>query len=251
MHQSINPPQLPSITPYPGQSGTKKEQVAEMFDSISGRYDLLNRVLSLGIDIQWRRRVLKLLRPHAPKRILDVATGTGDLAIGLLQLNPKEVVGLDLSSGMLAQADQKVKKRGLASKIRFIEGDSEQLPFAQDYFDAVTVAFGVRNFEHLEKGLSEMARVVKRGGHIAILEFSRSRVPLVAPLFKLYFHHILPALGRWVSRDASAYTYLPASVEVFPEGEDFLKIIHKSGFVEARQERLTFGICTLYTAQKP
>jgi demethylmenaquinone methyltransferase/2-methoxy-6-polyprenyl-1,4-benzoquinol methylase len=241
---------LPSITPYPGQAGTKKEQVADMFDSISERYDLLNRVLSLGIDIQWRRRVLKRLRPYAPQRILDVATGTGDLAIGLLKLDPKEVVGLDISPGMLAQAGLKVKRKGLTSKIKLIEADSEQLPFAQDYFDAVTVAFGVRNFENLEQGLAEMARVLKKGGNVAILEFSRSRVPFVAPLFKLYFHHILPALGRWVSRDASAYTYLPASVEVFPEGVEFLHILEKSGFFEARQERLTFGICSLYTAQK-
>jgi demethylmenaquinone methyltransferase/2-methoxy-6-polyprenyl-1,4-benzoquinol methylase len=241
---------LPSITPYPGQAGTKKEQVADMFDSISERYDLLNRVLSLGIDVQWRKRVLKRLKPYAPQRILDVATGTGDLAIGLLQLKPKEVVGPDLSPGMLSQADQKIRKKGLADRIQLVEGDSEQLPFAQDYFDAVTVAFGVRNFEQLEQGLSEMARVLKGGGVVAILEFSRSRVPLVAPLFKLYFHHILPALGRWVSRDASAYTYLPASVAAFPEGDEFLRILQKSGFSEAQQERLTFGICTLYTAQK-
>jgi demethylmenaquinone methyltransferase/2-methoxy-6-polyprenyl-1,4-benzoquinol methylase len=151
---------------------------------------------------------------------------------------------------MLAQAGLKVKRKGLTSKIKLIEADSEQLPFAQDYFDAVTVAFGVRNFENLEQGLAEMARVLKKGGNVAILEFSRSRVPFVAPLFKLYFHHILPALGRWVSRDASAYTYLPASVEVFPEGVEFLHILEKSGFFEARQERLTFGICSLYTAQK-
>jgi len=221
-----------------------------MFDSISGRYDLLNRVLSLGIDIQWRRRVLKRLKPYAPQRILDVATGTGDLAIGLLQLDPGEVIGLDLSPGMLAQADLKVRRKGLSSKIKLIEGDSEQLPFEQASFDAVTVAFGVRNFEHLEQGLSEMARVLKIGGQIAILEFSRSRVPFVAPLFKLYFHHILPTLGRWVSRDASAYTYLPASVQAFPEGREFLQILEKSGFSLARQERLTFGICSLYTAQK-
>ncbi|MFZ9940011.1 MAG: bifunctional demethylmenaquinone methyltransferase/2-methoxy-6-polyprenyl-1,4-benzoquinol methylase UbiE [Bacteroidia bacterium] len=243
-------PSLPSITPYPGQSGTKKEQVSDMFDAISERYDLLNRVLSLGIDIQWRKRVLKRLRPHAPQRILDVATGTGDLAIGLLQLNPKEVVGLDLSPGMLAQAGHKIKRKGLTARIQLIEGDSEELPFAQDYFDAVTVAFGVRNFEHLEQGLSEMARVLKKGGVVAILEFSRSRVPLVAPIFQLYFQYILPTLGRWVSRDASAYTYLPASVAAFPEGEEFLRILQKSGFCETRQERLTFGICTLYTARK-
>lgn len=221
-----------------------------MFNAISERYDFLNRVLSLGIDVQWRRRVLKRLRPHAPQRILDVATGTGDLAIGLLQLNPNEVVGLDLSAGMLAQADHKIKRKRLSHKIQLIEGDSEHMPFAQGAFDAVTVAFGVRNFEHLEQGLLEMGRVLKSGGQVAILEFSRSKVPLVAPLFKLYFHHILPALGRLVSRDASAYTYLPASVEAFPEGQEFLQILEKTGFSRARQERLTFGICTLYTAQK-
>ena len=196
-----------------------------MFDSISGRYDLLNRVLSLGIDIQWRRRVLRHLRPFKPRRILDVATGTGDLAIGLMKLNPDSVVGLDLSPGMLAQADVKVRRKGLGAQIQLMEGDSEQLPFARDHFDAVTVAFGVRNFENLEKGLAEMARVLKSGGQIAILEFSRSRAPLVAPLFKLYFHHILPALGRWVSRDTSAYTYLPASVEAFPEGMEFVNLL--------------------------
>jgi len=222
-----------------------------MFDSISGRYDLLNRVLSLGIDIQWRRRVLRHLRPFKPRRILDVATGTGDLAIGLMKLNPDSVVGLDLSPGMLAQADVKVRRKGLGAQIQLMEGDSEQLPFARDHFDAVTVAFGVRNFENLEKGLAEMARVLKSGGQIAILEFSRSRAPLVAPLFKLYFHYILPALGRWVSRDTSAYTYLPASVEAFPEGMEFVNLLNRSGLVKARQERLTFGICTLYTAQKP
>lgn len=239
-----------TVKPYPGQEGGKKEQVASMFDSISPRYDLLNRVLSLGIDTIWRRKAINLLKADKPQRILDVATGTADLAIEALRINPKQVVGVDISAGMLAVGDAKLRKRKLEDRIKLVLGDSEQLPFAANEFDAATVAFGVRNFEHLLEGLQDIQRVLKPGAKLVVLEFSRPNTFPVKQLYSFYFRFILPVVGRLVSKDNAAYTYLPASVQVFPEGKAFLGYMERAGFVNNREKRLTFGICSIYVGQK-
>jgi len=239
-----------TVKPYPGQEGGKKEQVASMFDSISPRYDLLNRVLSLGIDTIWRREAINLLKADKPQRILDVATGTADLAIEALRINPKQVVGVDISAGMLAVGDAKLRKRKLEDRIKLVLGDSEQLPFAANEFDAATVAFGVRNFEHLLEGLQDIQRVLKPGAKLVVLEFSRPNTFPVKQLYSFYFRFILPVVGRLVSKDNAAYTYLPASVQVFPEGKAFLGYMERAGFVNNREKRLTFGICSIYVGQK-
>jgi demethylmenaquinone methyltransferase/2-methoxy-6-polyprenyl-1,4-benzoquinol methylase len=239
-----------SVVPYKEQSISKKEQVAQMFNSISGRYDFLNHFLSLGIDKKWRKKAIKILAAANPKTILDVATGTGDFAIQALSINPDKIVGVDISEGMLAVGRKKILERGLSDKIELKSGDSENLPFPDNNFDAVTVGFGVRNFENLQKGLTEINRVMKPGAMLVVLEFSRpTRFPFKQG-YNFYFKFVLPKIGRWVSRDKSAYTYLPESVEAFPDGDKFLNILHETGFKNTACKPLTFGVSSIYTAQK-
>ena len=239
-----------TVTPYKDKNSGKKEQVAEMFDNISHKYDFLNHFLSLGIDIAWRKQAIKLLKKDQPKEILDIATGTGDFAIEALVLNPEKVTGVDISEGMLAIGREKLKKRRLDDRIELLSGDSEGLPFTDNKFDAVIVAFGVRNFEHLDKGLTDMFRVLKPGGKVVILEFSKPRMFPFKQLYRFYFKWILPKIGKLISRDQSAYTYLPESVDAFPDGEDFLDRLRKSGFEENRCKTLTLGISSIYTGKK-
>lgn len=238
------------VVPYKEDPGAKKQQVARMFDSISGRYDFLNHFLSLGIDIAWRRKAIRLLRDIQPKQILDVATGTGDFAIEALALNPERVIGVDISEGMLEVGRKKIRERKLDTSIELRSGDSEKLPFEDNFFDAVIVAFGVRNFENLELGLAEMLRVLKPGGRVVILEFSKpSKFPM-KQLYNVYFTAILPIVGRWISRDSSAYRYLPESVKAFPDGTDFINVLSGLGYKHPQCEPLTFGISSLYWASK-
>ena len=241
-----------SIKPYGEGSDSKKEQVARMFDGISGRYDLLNRLLSMGIDIRWRRVALRMLRERGiPSRVLDVATGTADLALALAADLPEaEVIGVDLSEGMLGVGRQKVERNGLRSRVRLEQADAENLPFEDGSFDAVTVAFGVRNFENLDKGLVELQRVLRPGGHLMVLEFSRPTSPLVKGLMNLYSRSLMPALGGWLSKDRAAYAYLPASVQVFPEGDAFEERLQRAGLQPLRQRRLSMGISSVYIARK-
>ena len=239
-----------AVVPYKEKQASKKEQVAEMFDNISHRYDFLNHFLSLGIDILWRKKAVKLLKKDQPKQILDIATGTGDFAIEALALNPDRVVGVDISAGMLEHGRQKMKKKGVDHIIDMQMGDSEKLLFEDNTFDAVIVSFGVRNFENLEKGLSDMQRVLKPGGKTVIVEFSRPRRFPMKQLYNFYFKSILPIIGKLISKDQSAYTYLPESVEAFPDGDDFLAILHKVGFKNTECRPLTFGISSIYIGQK-
>jgi demethylmenaquinone methyltransferase/2-methoxy-6-polyprenyl-1,4-benzoquinol methylase len=234
------------VTPYGG--GPKKEEVAQMFDNIAGRYDFLNRFLSLGIDTLWRKKAVRQLADLQPKRILDVATGTGDLAIATLALDPEEVVGVDISREMLAKGREKLRRRRLDARIRLEDGDSEQLPFADGHFDAVLCAYGVRNFGDLGAGLAEIRRVLRPGGRAVVLEFSRPSAFPIKQLFGLYFRTILPTLGRLVSKDARAYDYLHESVAVFPEGQAFEAELKKAGFQRTACIRLSFGISSIYTA---
>jgi demethylmenaquinone methyltransferase / 2-methoxy-6-polyprenyl-1,4-benzoquinol methylase len=239
-----------TVVPYKAENSGKKEQVAKMFNSISGNYDFLNHFLSLGIDITWRRKAIKLLQPSQPKLILDVATGTGDFALEALKLNPDKVIGIDISEGMLEVGRRKMKERNLTGKIELQLGDSENLPFEENKFDALIVAFGVRNFENLEKGLSEMLRVIKPGGTVVILEFSRPRQFPFKQFYNFYFKFILPKIGRWVSSDKSAYTYLPESVQAFPDGDQFIQLLSRLGYKNTACKPLTFGISSLYTGTK-
>lgn len=239
-----------TIVPYKENTGTKKEQVREMFNNISPKYDLLNRLLSGGIDRYWRKRAIGKLKKASPQLILDVATGTADLAIAAMKLNPKKIIGIDLSEQMVAIGREKVAKKGLADKIELQTGDSENLPFQSNYFDAVIVSFGVRNFENLEKGLSDIHRVLNGGGTLVVLEFSKPKGWFIGGLYQFYFKYILPLIGRMISKDQAAYTYLPESVNAFPEGDKFVGILTKIGFTGAECERLSFGICSVYTAKK-
>ncbi len=233
---------------YPpiGEAPGKKGRVEAMFDAIAPRYDLLNRVLSFGIDRLWRRQAIAMLRPERPRRILDVATGTADLAIEALRLGPEEVVGVDLSAEMLRYGRRKLAARGLEGRIRLEQADSEQLPFPDAAFDAATVAFGVRNFENLEAGLSEIRRTLRPGGALVVLEFSRPRRFPVKQAYAFYSRRVLPRIGGAISRDDGAYRYLPESVAAFPDGEDFLARMQACGFADTRVRALTFGIASLY-----
>lgn len=237
------------VKPYQEETG-KKEQIEKMFDSISGRYDFLNRFLSLGTDIYWRKLMVNRLRRKQPKNILDIATGTADVAIAMRKISPEQIIGLDLSEGMLEIGREKVKKKGLGHLIQLVKGDSENLPYQENTFEAVTVAFGVRNFENLLKGLSEMNRVMKPGGKVVILEFSRPTIFPVKQLYDFYFRYFCPWWGKLISKDDSAYRYLYESVNAFPEGDSFLKVAQKAGFKELKAERVTFGIVSLYTGVK-
>lgn len=238
-----------TVVPYKDKQGSKKEQVATMFDNISENYDFLNHFLSAGIDIVWRKKAIKLLKKDNPKIILDIATGTGDFAIEALALHPDKVIGVDISEGMLEVGRKKMTKKGIKN-IEMVSGDSEGLQFEDNKFDAVIVAFGVRNFEHLEKGLEDMFRVLKPGGRAVILEFSKPTKFPMKQLYNFYFKYILPVIGKVVSKDNSAYTYLPESVAQFPDGSKFLNILDKIGFKETQCKALTFGISSIYTGLK-
>ncbi len=239
-----------AVVPYKEENAGKKEQMAKMFNNISHRYDFLNHFLSLGIDKIWRKTAIRLLKPLQPQTILDVATGTGDFAVQAMSLKPRKVTGIDISEGMLAVGRKKINRLGLSEKVELLKGDSENLQFGDNTFDAATVGFGVRNFEDLEKGLSEIRRVLRPGAMLVVLEFSRPRKFPMRQLYNFYFKNILPGLGRLISSDKSAYTYLPESVEVFPDGTDFEKILGKVGFKETSCKPLTFGISSIYTARK-
>jgi len=239
-----------TVIPYKEQQGGKKEQVATMFNNISKKYDFLNHFLSLGIDILWRKKAIKLLKPHQPKVMLDIATGTGDFALEALSLKPTKIIGIDISEGMLAVGKDKIKAKGVDSIIDLQLGDSENLPFDNDYFDAYTVGFGVRNFENLEKGLTEMLRVLKPNGKAVILEFSKPKKFPIKQVYNFYFNNILPGIGKLVSKDNAAYTYLPESVNAFPEGEEFVQILSKLGYKEIKNMPLMFGIASIYYASK-
>lgn len=241
---------MSEVKPYKQEDLSKKEQVAKMFNNISHKYDLLNHLLSLGIDIQWRKKAIKQLKSIHPKSILDVATGTGDFAIQSLSLNPEKVIGVDISDGMLRVGKEKIANKKLDHVISLENGDSENLRFSDNNFDAVIVAFGVRNFEHLENGLSNMHRVLRKGGKVVILEFSKPTSFPFKQIYNFYFNSILPNIGNVISRDNSAYTYLPESVQAFPDGERFLEILNKTGFNQIECIPLTFGICSIYTGIK-
>lgn len=238
------------ITPYGEEGLAKKDQVAKMFDSISPKYDLLNHLLSLGIDIRWRKKAIKLLKSTKPKTILDVATGTADFAIQSLSLVPEKVTGVDISEGMLEIGRAKITKKNLDHIISLEKGDSENLQFKDNNFDAVIVAFGVRNFENLESGLANMLRVLKKNGKVIILEFSKPTSFPFKQIYNFYFKAILPIIGNVISKDNAAYTYLPESVQAFPQGSKFLEILNKTGFNHTECIPLTFGICSIYTGIK-
>ncbi|WKK79137.2 bifunctional demethylmenaquinone methyltransferase/2-methoxy-6-polyprenyl-1,4-benzoquinol methylase UbiE [Marivirga arenosa] len=239
-----------TVLPYKDKETSKKQQVADMFDNISHKYDFLNHFLSLGIDIRWRKKAIKLLKEIQPKQILDIATGTGDFAIESLKLNPDHVTGVDISEGMLNVGREKLKKRKLDDRITLTSGDSENLPFEDNKFDAIIVAFGVRNFENLEKGLAEMNRVLRPGGKVVVLEFSKPKSFPFKQLYNFYFKNILPTLGKTISKDNAAYTYLPESVKSFPDGKDFTAILDKIGFKNTECKPLTLGISSIYTGIK-
>ena len=238
------------IVPDARSNLNKKAQVAEMFNNIAGKYDFLNHFLSMGIDRGWRKKAIREAGEVQPRKILDVATGTGDLAIAAARLNPESIIGVDIAEQMSEVGRKKVKDKGLEALIRLEPGDSESLPFEPEGFDVVMCAYGVRNFENLEAGLKEMQRVLRPGGKVVILEFSHPSGFPVKQLYQFYFRFILPALGKMVSRHSSAYTYLPESVKAFPEGKRFCEILQQCGFSKTKARPLTFGITTLYTAWK-
>ena len=241
---------MATITPYKDQATSKKEQVTTMFDDIAPRYDFLNQLLSLGIHKGWRKKAIGLLQTKQPRTILDIATGTADFAIEAMRLKPDKVTGVDISAGMLKLGKEKIKKKGLENKIELTLADSENLPFADNQFDAITVGFGVRNFEHLEKGISDMYRVLKPGGTMVILEFSKPRMFPVKQLYKIYFRYVTPFIGKLFSKNNAAYTYLPESVNAFPDGENFLNVLRKVGLKKASVILLSFGIASIYIAEK-
>jgi len=238
------------IKPYKDSDKSKKEQVATMFDNVSGNYDVLNRFMTLGIDVGWRKKVIELVKQKNPQTILDIATGTGDFAIMMAALQPQKIVGLDLSKGMLAKGIEKVKSKNLEHLIEMIIGDAENLPFDDNYFDAITVGFGVRNFENLDRGLQEIYRVLKPGGIFAVLETSQPEKFPFKQGYKFYCKYIIPTIGRLGSKDKKAYTYLPESAAVFPYGKTFNNILEKNGFNTAKNIPLTFGAASIYTATK-
>ncbi|MBN9484811.1 MAG: bifunctional demethylmenaquinone methyltransferase/2-methoxy-6-polyprenyl-1,4-benzoquinol methylase UbiE [Bacteroidetes bacterium] len=238
------------ILPDAGSNLSKKDQVADMFNNIAGKYDFLNHFLSLGIDKGWRKKAIREIQAVHPKQILDVATGTGDLAIAASQLKPEKITGVDIAEQMLEVGRKKIASQQLSGMITLQAGDSESMPFANNAFDAVTCAYGVRNFEHLEAGLKEMCRVMRPGGKLAILEFSHPKKFPIKQIYKFYFRYILPTLGKLVSKHSTAYTYLPESVMAFPEGKVFCETLVRCGFKDAKARPLTFGITTLYTATK-
>jgi len=238
------------VKPYKSSDKGKKEQVADMFDNVSGRYDFLNHLLSMGIDKLWRKKAIKLIQKKDPKDILDIATGTGDFAIESLKLKPNSIVGVDISNGMLEKGKEKIIKKGYDKVITLQYGDSEQLPFEDQSFDAITVGFGVRNFEDLEKGLGEMYRVLRPGGIVAVLEFSKPKKFPIKQGYKFYSKYVMPTVGNAISKDKTAYTYLPESIDAFPEGQAFLDIFGKVGFQDLDQKLVSGGIATIYIGIK-
>lgn len=237
------------VTPY-NDTRSKKAQVEEMFDNIAHRYDFLNHLLSLGIDITWRKKAVKFIGTIKPKRILDLATGTGDFAFEALSLNPEKIVGYDISDGMMKYGREKAKQLKVQNIVTFEKGDSEFMQFPNESFDAITVGFGVRNFENLETGLSEMYRVLRPGGVVAILEASTPPNTIIRGLYGLYFNNIVPMIGRLFSKDVRAYTYLPESVKAFPQGFEFTRILENIGFRNVKWQPLTFGTCAFYSMEK-
>jgi demethylmenaquinone methyltransferase/2-methoxy-6-polyprenyl-1,4-benzoquinol methylase len=238
------------VKPYE-QDAEKKQQVSKMFNNISGKYDFLNHFLSVGIDRRWRKKAISALKEIEPKIILDVATGTGDLALeAQKQLKPEKIIGIDIAVKMLDIGRDKISKKGLDEIITLEEGDSEKLPFEDNSFDAVIVAFGVRNFANVEKGLQEMTRVLRPGGKCVILEFSKPKVFPIKQLYNFYFRSILPGIGRITSKDKKAYSYLYESVQAFPEGKNFEQLLQKLGLNHTTCEALTMGICSIYTGTK-
>jgi len=239
------------VVPYAESKLSKKEQIASMFNDIAFRYDFLNHFMSMGIDVLWRKKALRQLKTLQPKQMLDVATGTGDFAIMANRLlQPDHITGIDISEGMLHFGQEKIAKLGLGNKITLQAGDSETITFPDRTFDAITVAFGVRNFENLEKGLSEMCRVLKPGGKLVILEFSNPTVFPIKQLYNLYFRYITPLLGKWIAKSQAAYSYLPDSVKAFPQGQVMCNILTNTGFQSVTCKTLTFGICSIYCATR-
>jgi len=238
------------IKPYKDSELGKKEQVAQMFNTISKNYDGLNRVISLGIDVKWRKKVVEIVGKNNPKQILDIATGTGDLALMMANLNPDRIVGLDISEGMLEVGKQKINKANLSDKIEMIVGDSEEMPFQNDTFDAITVSFGVRNFANLDKGITEIARVLKPTGVLVILETSNPTKFPFKQGYKFYTNFILPIIGKIFSKDKVAYSYLSESANSFPFGKAFNNILQKNGFTYTEDKPVTFGVATIYTARQ-
>ena len=241
---------MSEIKPYRDSDAGKKEQIATMFDRIAPKYDFLNHTLSFGIDKMWRIKAIRLIAGNSPKSILDVATGTGDFAIAALRSGATKVTGIDISKEMVAVGREKIRKLGLEGKIELLTGDSEAIQFPDNSFDAATVAFGVRNFENLGQGLDELFRVLKHGGTLCVLEFSKPRHPLIRFGYKFYSRNLMPWIGRLISGDPSAYTYLPESVEGFPDGEKFITFMKQSGFDQITEYRLTYGIATIYLGRK-
>lgn len=238
------------VKPYNNDAVSKKEEVAEMFNNISKRYDFLNHFLSLGIDKIWRKKAIRVLGEVKPKKILDIATGTGDFAIAALKLNPEQVVGVDISQGMLDVGKVKMKKKGYDHIISMQLGDSEELPFETDHFDGLTVGFGVRNYQNLEKGLGDMLRVLKPEGKAVILEFSKPKKFPIKQLFGFYSKYMIPFFGKFISKDKRAYEYLPESVAAFPEGQDFIDIMKKVGYKDIKSQLVSGGIATIYSGIK-
>jgi len=240
-----------SVTPFSDSEKTKKQQVAEMFDDLADRYDLMNRMLSCGIDVKWRMKAISELKKDHPKKILDVATGTADMAIiSCRLLEPEKVIGIDISKHMLELGRKKVEKEGFSGTIQLQTGDSETINFADNSFDAVMVAFGVRNFEHLENGLKEMFRVLKPGGQLIVLEFSRPRVRIFRSLYNLYMTFVAPEVARWFSQNKKAYQYLNQSAKLFPDRHDFVEILNRTGYSDTSFKSLSAGICCIYTGRK-
>jgi demethylmenaquinone methyltransferase/2-methoxy-6-polyprenyl-1,4-benzoquinol methylase len=240
-----------TIVPDHASNLPKKEQVALMFDQIAPKYDFLNRFLSAGIDISWRKKALSLLKKKNPETILDVATGTADLAIMASKiLAPKKIIGIDISDGMLSFGRQKIATQGLSTIIELQSGDSEAIHFPDESFDAVTVSFGVRNFQNLEKGIAEIFRVLKKNGTLVVLEFSKPKLPLVKQFYNLYMNVVTPGMGGLFSKNRNAYQYLNESVQKFPEGKAFTAVLENAGFQKTNIKTLSFGICTIYTGEK-
>jgi len=239
-----------TVVPYKNQASSKKQQVADMFDNISPRYDFLNHFLSLGIDVRWRKKAIKMLQPSAPKTILDIATGTGDFALEALKLDPEHIIGVDISEGMMEKGRAKLASKGVQDRITLQYGDSENLQFPDNNFDAVIVSFGVRNFENLNQGLSEIYRVLKPGGTALVLEFSKPQSFPFKQLYGFYFKAILPLIGKLISKDQAAYSYLPESVHAFPYGEAFVEELRQVGFKNNICKALTFGVSSIYLSRK-
>lgn len=239
-----------SVLPY-DKKESKSSQVRQMFDTIAPTYDSLNRMMTFGIDKRWRHIAMKHLAEYCPEQILDVATGTGDLPLLMEKmLSPKKIIGIDLSEGMLDIARKKISDRNLNDKIDFFREDCLSLSFPDNTFDAVTVSFGVRNFEHLEQGYSEMYRVLKPGGALLVIELSTPEQFPFKQFYRLYAFHIIPLLGKLFTKDSRAYTYLPLSIAAAPQGEEMLKIFRKIGFSKTSCRKLTFGVCTIYIGEK-